>query len=59
MILCYSKVIGASLSEPTLAVVDSTVVRWSRCRKFTLVAWKDWSRTWYIHELKLHTEERE
>ena len=56
-VVTFPKVYAANTESPTLVVVDSTVVRWSRSRKFTLVARKDC--TWYVHELKLHAEERE
>ena len=45
--------------SPTLVVVDSTVVRWSHSRKFTLVAQKDLPRMWHVCELKVHVKERE
>ena len=53
------KVYATNTESPTLLVVYLTVVRWSRSQKFTLVARKDWSHTWYVHELKLHAEETE
>ena len=58
-VVAFPKVYETNTETPTLMVVDSTVVRWSRSRKFTLVALKDWSCTWYVRELKLHAEERE
>ena len=53
-VVMFPKVYATNTESPTLAVVYSTVVRWSHSRKFTLVAW---CRTWYVHELKLHAEE--
>ena len=58
-VVMFPKVYATNTESPTLVVVDSTVVRWSRSQKFTLVARNDWSCTWYVHELKLHAEERE
>ena len=58
MVVTFPKVYKTNTESPTLAVVYSTVIQWSRSRKFTLVAQKDWSCTWYVHELKLHAEEK-
>ena len=58
-VVTFPKVYATNTESPTLSVVYSTVVRWSRSRKFTLVARKDWPRTWHVRELKVHAEERE
>ena len=58
-VVAFPKVYATNTESCTLAVVDSTVVRWSRSRKFTLVARKDWPRMWHVCELKVHVEERE
>ena len=56
MVVTFPKVYATNMESPTLVVVDSTTVQWSHSQKFTLVARKDWYRTWYVHELKLHAE---
>ena len=58
-VVTFPKVYEMNTESPTLVVVDSTVVWWSCSRKFTLVARKDCSCTWYVRELKLYAEERE
>ena len=40
-----------------MKLIYSTVVWWSRFRKFTLVAQKDWPYMSHVRELKVHSGE--